>query len=66
MPVQYRYSTRCFGYAQLRPFIEFEMGIGLGLSDADACPVSDPRETYVGSFNVTARSENRSRVPNTL
>jgi hypothetical protein len=62
MPVQYRYSTKCFGHAQLRQLIEFEMG----LSDADACPVSDPRETYVGSFNVTARLENRSRVPNTL
>jgi len=64
MPVQYRYSTECFGYAQLRQLIEFEMGTGL--SDADACPVSDPRETYVDSFGVTARSENRSRVPNTL
>jgi hypothetical protein len=64
MPVQYRYSTECFGYVQLRQLIEFEMG--MGLSDADDCPVSDPRETYVGSFDVTARSENRSRVPNTL
>jgi len=64
MPVQYRYPTKCFGYAQLRQLVEFEMGIGL--SEADACRVGDPRETYVDSFDVTARSENRSRVPNTL
>jgi hypothetical protein len=35
--------------------------------DADAGLVSDPREAYVGSFGVTAaRSENRSRLSNTL
>jgi hypothetical protein len=64
MHAQYRASTKCFGCAQLRQLAEFEMR--MGLSDADACPVSDPREIYVGSFEVTAGLENRSRVPNTL
>jgi hypothetical protein len=34
--------------------------------DADARSLSDPLEAYAGSFGATARSENRSRVPNTL
>jgi hypothetical protein len=29
MPVQYRSSKKCFGYAQLRQLVEFEMGIGM-------------------------------------
>jgi hypothetical protein len=29
MPVQYRSSTKCFGYAQLHQLVEFEMGLAL-------------------------------------
>jgi hypothetical protein len=45
----------------MREIVEFEMGMELRCRVAEARPVSDPLETYAGSFGVTARSENRSR-----
>jgi hypothetical protein len=41
----------------MREIVEFEMGMELRCRVAEARPVSDPLETYAGSFGVTAGSE---------